>query len=316
MSLLLPDIRSRVKYGRAIRGMCALLLPYSSNGEIDFGSYVRIIQSVQRAGLTCAVNMDTGFVNLLSPAERREVLRFAASTIGRGFCAGAFVDASYSGDLVTAYRREVDEIVALGGTPVLFQHAAMHALEPTAKCRLYADICRDAEAVIAFELSPVFAPFGEIWDAETFDRLLSVPQLIGAKHSSLDRLLELDRLETCKSIRPDFRVFTGNDLGIDMVEYGSDYLLGLAVFAPEAFALRDRYWEAQDARYFAVSDALQHLGNVAFRSPVPAYKHSAAVFLKAGGVIPNDYVHPLSLRRPQWEADILRDCAERLAAVL
>ena len=32
-------------------------------------------------------------------------------------------------------------------------------------------------------------------------------------------------------------VLTGNDLAIDMVMYGSDYLLGLSTFAPEAFAL-------------------------------------------------------------------------------
>ena len=36
--------------------------------------------------------------------------------------------------------------------------------------------------------------------------------------------------------RPDFRIYTGNDLGINMIEYGSDYLLGLATFAPEQFS--------------------------------------------------------------------------------
>src|SRR5437764_196107 len=82
--------------------------------------------------------------------------------------------------------------------------------------------------------------------------------------------------------------FTGNDLGINMVEYGSDYLLGLATFAPEKFAERDRLWEAGDSRYYALSDALQHLGNVAFREPIPAYKHSAAVFLHLTGRIATD----------------------------
>ncbi len=49
-----------------------------------------------------------------------------------------------------------------------------------------------------------------------------------------------------------------------MIEYGSDYLLGLASFAPEKFAERDRLWEAairptMRFRRAAVS------GNVAFR---------------------------------------------------
>jgi len=132
------------------------------------------------------------------------------------------------------------------------------------------------------------------------------------KHSSLDRLLELERLALRDAHRPDFRIYTGNDLGINMIEYGSDYLLGLASFAPEKFAERDRLWERADPKYYALSDALQHLGNVAFREPVPAYKHSAAIFLHLTGRIPTDRVHPGNPTRPAWEAEILRDCARRL----
>src|SRR5678809_1408694 len=105
------------------------------------------------------------------------------------------------------------------------------------------------------------------------------------------RLTELQRLELRDRHRPDFRVYTGNDLGIDMIEYGSDYLLGLATFAPEKFAERDRLWETGDAAYYALSDALQHLGCVAFRPPVPAYKHSAAIFLNLTSQIPSNKTH-------------------------
>src|SRR5437667_10385791 len=101
---------------------------------------------------------------------------------------------------------------------------------------------------------------------------LDIPEIKGIKHSSLDRLLELERIALRDSHRPDFRIYTGNDLGIDMIEYGSDYLLGLATFAPEKFAERDRLWQAGDPAYYALSDALQYLGNVAFREPVPGYK--------------------------------------------
>src|SRR5438034_2586014 len=89
-----------------------------------------------------------------------------------------------------------------------------------------------------------------------------IPEIKGMKHSSLDRLIELERLKLRGAHRPDFRVYTGNDLGIDMIEYGSDYLLGLATFAPEKFAERDRLWETGDPVYYALSDALQYLGNV------------------------------------------------------
>jgi 4-hydroxy-tetrahydrodipicolinate synthase len=133
------------------------------------------------------------------------------------------------------------------------------------------------------------------------------------KHSSLDRILELKRLALRDACRPDFLIYTGNDLGINMIEYGSDYLLGLAAFAPEKFAARDRLWEAGDPEYYALSDALQYLGNVAFRAPVPAYKHSAAVFLKLIGRVPTDRTHPSNPQRPVWEAEIMADCARRLS---
>jgi 4-hydroxy-tetrahydrodipicolinate synthase len=97
-----------------------------------------------------------------------------------------------------------------------------------------------------------------------------------------------------------------------MIEYGSDYLLGLATLAPEKFAERDRLWAANDPRYYAASDALQHLGDVAFRPPVPAYKHSAAIFLHLTGRIPSARTHPMNPVRPVWEADILLECAQRL----
>ena len=78
-------------------------------------------------------------------------------------------------------------------------------------------------------------------------------------------------------------MFTGNDLAIDMVMYGSDYLLGLSTFAPDLFARRRCARAAGSPAFYELNDALQYLGFFAFRSPVPAYKHSAAMFLKLRG---------------------------------
>ena len=158
----------------------------------------------------------------------------------------------------------------------------------------------------------MFAPNGEIFDEGTFRGLMDIPELKGAKHSSLDRIQELRRLELREKYRPEFQIFTGNDLAINMIEYGSDYLLGLATFAPEKFAERDRLWSAGDPVYYTLSDALQHLGNVAFRAPVPAYKHSAAIFLHLTRRIPSPRTHPQNPTRSVSEAEILRDCAHRL----
>lgn len=75
-------------------------------------------------------------------------------------------------------------------------------------------------------------PFRKIYSEVIYRGLLSIPQCLGAKHSSLRRDLEWQRLAWRDEVRPDFLVLTGNDLAIDMVMYGSDYLLGLSSFAP------------------------------------------------------------------------------------
>ena len=112
--------------------------------------------------------------------------------------------------------------------------------------------------------------------------------------------------------RPDFKVFTGNDLAIDMVMYGSDYLLGLSTFAPDAFGLRDKFWENGDERFYELNDLLQYLGFFAFREPVPAYKHSAAQFLHLRGWTRSDKTHPESAHRPESDKAILEDILKRL----
>jgi dihydrodipicolinate synthase/N-acetylneuraminate lyase len=141
---------------------------------------------------------------------------------------------------------------------------------------------------------------------------MQIKSCIGAKHSSLDRNLEWQRLELRDRVRPDFRVFTGNDLAIDMVMYGSDYLLGLATFAPELFDQRDACWANGDPAFYELNDRLQFLGAFAFRDPVPAYKHSAAQFLHLRGWINSRAPHPLCPRRPESDVEVLRGIGQSL----
>jgi len=181
---------------------------------------------------------------------------------------------------------------------------------------VYRGVAERVGPILGFELGRMFAPFGKIYSLELFADLLETPGLVGLKHSSLDRTLEWQRLELRDRVRPDFKLYTGNDLAIDMVIYGSDYLLGLSAFAPEAFGLRDRLWAAGDPGFFALNDVLQYLGAFAFREPVPAYKHSAAQFLQLRGKIPSAATHPRSPRRPDSDLPILAGIDERLDAAM
>jgi 4-hydroxy-tetrahydrodipicolinate synthase len=311
--MTIADLMERRQLRRKVQGIAAALLPYEADGRVAVEAFQKHLAATHRAGLMNAVNMDTGYVNYLSDAEKQDVLRWTCEALGEGvpFIAGAYIE-NQTGDIVTLYRQQIAPIVRVGGVPILFQTARLHNASAKDKAAAYQAVCQGYPSVLAFELGNMFAPNGEIFDVETVHRLMDIPEIQGMKHSSLDRLIELERLALRNAHRPDFRIYTGNDLGINMIEYGSDYLLGLAGFAPEKFAERDRLWEAGDPAYYALSDALQYLGNVAFREPVPAYKHSAAVFLHLTGRIPTERVHSRNPKRPPWEAEMLRDCARRL----
>ena len=297
-------------------GMSAILLPFEDTGGVDWSGFRAHVSRTAAVGLTPAVNMDTGYGNLLDDATRRRVLAETRNTLGGGpFVAGAFV-ADHPGDAcnLDAYRQSIDTIQEHGGLPIIFQSHGLICQSPDRLLDAYRALGRDCPRYLAFELGQAFAPFGKIYDLETYAGLLDISTCIGAKHSSLSRLLEWQRLIRRDQLRPDFLVLTGNDLAIDMIMYGSDYLLGLSTFAPDAFARRDALWSAGDPAFHELNDLLQYLGFVAFRSPVPAYKHSAAQFLKLRGWIACDDTHPNSPQRPASDRDILRDIAERITS--
>lgn len=308
------DTLSMIRRHRQITGIAATLLPFTPSGEVDWDSFCAHVTRTADAGLIPAVNMDTGYINLLDDETRRAVLaRTQEALSGKEFVAGAFVGDAPGDSLdLAAYRKQIDLIQSHGGIPVVFQSYGLTQQAPHDILAGYAAFGKDCPQFIAFELGTMFAPFGQIYDLETYAGLLDIPQCIGAKHSSLDRMLEWQRVALRDERRPDFKVYTGNDLGIDMVMYGSDYLLGLCTFAPDVFARRDAMWAAGDPEFHKLNDLLQYLGFFGFRNPVPAYKHSAAQFLKIRGLITHDSPHPDNPRRPATDLVILEDIARRL----
>ncbi len=297
--------------------MSAVLLPYAQDGAIDWTSFEAHLSRTSAGGLVPAVNMDTGYVQLLGADDRRRVLDLAATVTGGDFVAGAQVgdapgDAFAHEGMVAA----ATAVLERGGTPVVFPSHGLNALDGPEWLAALSRFGTEVDRFIGFELGPMFVPYGRIYDLETYEGLLGIRSCIGAKHSSLDRVAEWERLALRDRLRPDFRVLTGNDLAIDMVVYGSDYLLGLSTFAPDLFAIRDRLWAADDGRFWEVNDVLQYLGTFAFRPPVPAYRHDAATFLELRGWAASDRTPDGVPRRPASDRDVLADIAGRVDALV
>ncbi|MFN8051480.1 MAG: dihydrodipicolinate synthase family protein [Acidimicrobiales bacterium] len=304
----------RLRPNRRITGMSAILLPFLEDGSVDWAGFEAHVARTLAAGLAPAVNMDTGYVQIIDADTRRRVLDVCGRlSDGRRFVAGAFVadepGAPYDR---SGYQRAIAEITSAGGTPVIFPSWGLHDLDEPGWVEAQAALADETAEFVGFELGTMFVPNGRIVGLDAYGGLMSIPQCIGAKHSSLSRVLEWERLAARDAERPDFMVLTGNDLAIDMVMWGSDYLLGLSTFAPDAFALRDRYWLDGDARFYELNDLLQELGAFTFRRPVPGYRHDAAMFLEARGWIAHDGVPAGALRRPESDREVLVDIARRV----
>lgn len=319
LETILADSVPPVKPRRKIVGMSAILLPFLSVDDpagivIDWDGFRGHVARTADAGLTPAVNMDTGYVNLLTPAQRVEVLTHTSDVMqGRAFVAGAFVkDSPGAAFDLDAYLQRVDEMRPFGATPVIFQSFGLTGQADDRIVESYTKIGQRAGDFYGFELGNMFLPFGRIYSLDAYRGLMEIPECLGAKHSSLSRQQEWDRLALRDRVRPDFRVLTGNDLAIDMVTYGSDYLLGLSTFAPAEFAKRDAMWANGDPGFYELNDLLQYLGFFTFRNPVPAYKHNAAQFLHARGWIKTALTHPASAMRPDSDTAILQEIIDRL----
>ncbi|MCO8124793.1 dihydrodipicolinate synthase family protein [Stieleria sp. TO1_6] len=312
------DPISLLKPRRKITGISAILLPLLADDSVDWKGFDAHVARTFDAGLSPAINMDTGYGNLIDDQTRLTALQRTQSIAdGRDYVAGSFVgDGPGAAFNDTAYCKAIDQIQSHAGTPIFFQSYGLAHGSDDQIVANYQTLANHCDSFYAFELGTVFAPFGNIYSLSVYEQLMGIPKCRGAKHSSLSRELEWQRLILRDRVRPDFKVFTGNDLAIDMVMYGSDYLLGLSTFAPDAFALRDAYWEQGSSAFYELNDLLQYLGAFAFRAPVPAYKHNAAMFLKLLGQIETDRTFPGSPIRADSDRDVLAKIAADLQACM
>src|ERR1700693_4738257 len=93
-AMKIESIVQRQQPGRKVQGIAAALLPYEADGRIAVEAFQNHLRATRRAGLMNAVNMDTGYVNYLSEAEKLDVLRWTREALGKDaqFVGGAYIE--------------------------------------------------------------------------------------------------------------------------------------------------------------------------------------------------------------------------------
>jgi hypothetical protein len=301
---------------RSVQGAAALPVWAGPSGTLDLGGLAARLEATFAAGLTPAVNLFAGSVDLLGLDDRIDVLSTAAGVArGRRFIAGTW-PADDAAPLAVRYGRAVDVVARQGGTPLLLPIPELETLDADALAHLWRQATSGHRGVLALEIAPAFGLPGTIHAPEALSRLLDVPSLGGLVHASLDRGTEWARIEARDVGRPDFRIYSGHERALDMVAYGSDYLLGTAGCAPEAFAARDRAWRAGEPLAFELNDVLQYLGTLMHRDPLPGARHAAVQWLHARGLVRDATPWPGTERRPDSDDVLYRTIAARLDALL
>src|SRR6266404_9883451 len=142
-TMTIETLIARRRLRRKVQGIAAALLPFESDGRVAVKAFQSHLVATHRAGLMNAVNMDTGYVNYLSEAEKLDVLRWTREALGKDapFVGGAYIE-GLEGDVVALYRKQIDAIVAHGGIPILFQTSRLHGQSSAEKAAAYATACR------------------------------------------------------------------------------------------------------------------------------------------------------------------------------
>src|SRR5215469_677870 len=158
-AMTVEELLKRQRPRRKVQGIAAALLPYEPDGKIAIDALAGQLISTHRAGLMNAVNMDTGYVNYLTDAEKQDVLKWTRRTLGQGvpFIAGAYIENHSAGDVVALYRQQMEAIVRFDGIPILFQTARLRGQAPKTIAQIYRDAVRGFPHVLAFELGSMFA---------------------------------------------------------------------------------------------------------------------------------------------------------------
>lgn len=216
----------------------ALVTPFDAQGDIDFAAFEKHLTNLRAAGVTGWVPCgSSGEYNLMSDAEREEVLKFVKSFARPGETLIAGTNAPHTKGVIANTRRakEIGYDIVLLATPFY--------AKPT-----QAELIRHFNAVLdAVEVSIVLYSYpdkdGVELGWEVLDALADHPRVIGIKESSgsLQRAIGIatrykDRIQL---------VSGSDDIALDFMFWGADsWICGPANCMAKAVCDLDRTYRS------------------------------------------------------------------------
>ena len=112
MNLPAIDPVAMLRPRRKITGFSAILLPFTAGGEPDWTGFRAHVRRTLDAGLGPAVNMDTGYGNLIDDATKIQVLDITREEAMRGLIGFGRIE-----EMLARTRGRIDHVVGERVTP-------------------------------------------------------------------------------------------------------------------------------------------------------------------------------------------------------
>jgi 4-hydroxy-tetrahydrodipicolinate synthase len=286
----------------------AVVLPMAPDFSIDEPGLRRYLDWISGQGvLGVAVNVDTGETAHLEHAEKVRVVEVARDQLP----SSQYVVTGLTGPYNAAAVRQARDFKAAGADAVLVFPIPAYLSRPLdseVPYSYHADIAEVGLPIILFQLQEALG--GVKYESATFERLLTIDQVVAVKEANFDALHFVNVLNSTRRVRPDVAVLTGNDnfMYESMVLGADGGLLGFGAIMTQpqvdmiALARTGDYAKAKD-----LGARLQRVADEIFSLPVSKYRARLKEVLCMQGILQSAAIRPPLLALSDAERSRLQD---------
>lgn len=228
----------------------AIVTPFTDQGQLNEEGLKENIRFQMTNGIDGIVALGTtGEAPTLNPKEKEQVIRIAREECKTTFLVGT---GNYSTGRTIEETQQAFELgadIALVVTPY-YNRPTQEGL-----FRHYTALAKEVRKPIL--IYNVQSRTGQNLTTETLQRLAEIPEIIGVKDASGSLVQMMDVIEQIIPIRPDFKIFSGDDnLTLPLMAIGGhgvisvvSNLLPKEIKELVSYALQNNYGSARECHY-------------------------------------------------------------------